>query len=257
MKKSKIGLIAGSVAVVTASAVGLVISGSARVKNEVYTLPSGFTVTAHTGCEGEKDNTLESISAGAKAGADIVEIDLHYLADGTAVLCHDEPKAEEADSIPTLDSAFELLASLDVKMNVDVKSTKNIAVVAELADKHGVREKIFFTGVEEKDVEAVKSGAPGIPYFLNVSVDKNKNTDLDYLLSLVNKVKDCGAMGINMKFTGASEELVSVFRSEGLLVSLWTANKKSEMRKCLKLAPDNITTRKPSVIFSVIKSKDV
>ena len=248
MKKMKIGLITGGIAVVAASAVGLVLSGSAGVKNESYTLPVGFTVTAHTGCEGEKDNTLESISAGAAAGADIVEIDLHYLADGTAVLCHDEPKADSEDELVTLDSAFELLAKLDVRMNVDVKSTKNIAVVPELADKHGVREKIFFTGVEEKDVEAVKSGAPGIAYYLNVSVEKRKNTDLDYIHSLVDKVKECGAIGINMKYTGASEELVSVFRSEGLLVSLWTANNKKEMHKCLALAPDNITTRKPSVL---------
>ncbi len=246
MKKSKIGLIAGSVAVVAASAVGIVLSGSARVKNETYTLPYGFTVTAHTGCEGEKDNTLESISKGAAVGADIVEIDLHFLADGTAVLSHDEPKADAA--APTLDSAFELLSSLDVKMNVDVKSTKNIAVVGELADKHGVREKIFFTGVEEKDVEAVKSGAPGIPYFLNVSVDKKKNTDLDYLLSLVEKAKECGAIGLNSNFRSVSSELVSVCRSEGLLVSLWTANKKREMRRCMELAPDNITTRHPSVL---------
>ena len=51
-----------------------------------FTLPEGFTVTAHTGCEGADDNTLESISRGAVAGADIVEIDLHFLPDNTPVL---------------------------------------------------------------------------------------------------------------------------------------------------------------------------
>lgn len=253
MKKTGIALITGTIIAVT-SASGLILN-SKREKEILAALPQGFTITAHTGCEETADNSLESISAGAAAGAQIVEIDLHYLADGTAVLCHDAPKAESAGTLPTLDSAFELLATLDVKMNVDVKSTKNIAAVSELADKHGVREKIFFTGVEEKDVEAVKAGAPGIPYFLNVSVDKKKNTDLDYLISLTDKVRDCGAIGINMNFKGACSQLVSVFRSEGLLVSLWTANKKSEMKKCLRFAPDNITTRKPSQLISVVSSQ--
>lgn len=248
MKKTSIALITGTIIAVT-SASGLILN-SKREKSILAALPDGFTITAHTGCEGTADNTLDSISAGAAAGADVVEIDLHYLADGTAVLSHDSPKSE---NLPTLDSAFELLATLDVKMNVDVKSTKNIAAVSELADKHGVREKIFFTGVEEKDVEAVKAGAPGIPYFLNVSVDKKKNTDLDYLISLTDKVRDCGAIGINMNFKGACSQLVSVFRSEGLLVSLWTANKSKEMRKCLTLSPDNITTRYPSQIKEMME----
>lgn len=217
-----------------------------------YTLPQGFTVTAHTGCEGTDDNTLETIHAGAAAGADIVEIDLHFLPDGTPVLKHDEPKASEAGTLPTLDAAFEVLASLDVKMNVDVKSTDNIPAVLTLAEKHNVKDKIFFTGVEEKDVDAIKAGAPGVGYFLNIDVNKRKNTDPQYLSSLVDKVKDCGALGINLNFKGCSKELVDAFRQEKLPVSLWTANSKSEMYRCLALEPDNITTRKPSLLHEII-----
>ncbi len=223
-----------------------------NLKNTQYTLPKSFTVTAHTGCEGTDDNSLESIRAGAAAGADIVEIDLHFLPDGTPVLKHDEPKASEAESLPTLESAFELLSTLDVKMNVDVKSIANIPAVADLAKKYGVTDKIFFTGVEEKDVSAIKSGAPDIPYYLNVSVDKKKNTDPVYLDSLVNKVKSCGAIGINMNFKGCSKELIESFRTEGLPVSLWTAKTEAQMYRCLALEPDNITTRKPSVLCGII-----
>ena len=217
-----------------------------------YTLPDGFTVTAHTGCEGAPDNSLESIRRGVTAGADIVEIDLHFLPDGTPVLKHDAPSASEADTLPTLDSAFEMLSSMDIMMNVDVKATVNLGAVVTLAEKHGVTDRIFFTGVKESFVEAVKRDAPSVPYYLNVDVKKSKNTDPSYLNNLVEKVKSCGAVGINMNYKACSAELVNTFRKEGLPVSIWTANSKTAMYRCLALAPDNITTRKPSVLLGIM-----
>lgn len=218
--------------------------------NTVRCLPEGFTVTAHTGCEGTADNSLESITKGAEAGADIVEIDLHFLADGTPVLSHNKPDGSE--ELPTFESALQTLCDLDIRMNIDVKATDNIKEVFALIKKYSLEGRVFFTGVEEEKVPAIKSDAPGIPYFLNVAVDKKKNADFGYLESLTEKVKECGAIGINMKFVNASDELVRFFRSEGLLISLWTANKKKEMHRCIFLQPDNITTRKPSVLKAII-----
>ena len=221
--------------------------------NTLRRLPEGFTVTAHTGCEGTKDNSLESITKGAQAGADIVEIDLHFLDDKTPVLSHNKPDGSE--ELPTFESALQALCDLDIRMNIDVKATDNIKEVFALIKKYSLEGRVFFTGVEEEKVPAIKSDAPGIPYFLNVAVDKKKNADFGYLESLTEKVKDCGAIGINMKFVNASDELVRFFRSEGLLISLWTANKKKEMLRCLFLQPDNITTRKPSELRSIIGNK--
>lgn len=251
MKKNTI--ILSAITTVTAVSLGgtyFMKYNSLRSDSSQAALPEGFTVTAHTGCEKTADNTLGSITAGVKAKADIVEIDLHFLPDGTPVLSHNTPSG--AKKLPTLEEAFSLLSTLDIKMNVDVKSTANIPEVLTLAEKHGVTDKIFFTGVEEKYVEAVRKGAPDVPYFLNFGVEKNKNTDAEYLASLINKVKACGAVGINMNFRGASKQLVEAFRKEGLLVSLWTANKKSEMYRCLVFEPDNITTRKPSGLIDIM-----
>lgn len=253
MKKSAIFTFTGIAAVVTAICLTTLKSSSSTTDALPLILPDGFTVTAHTGCEGTKDNSLESILKGAEVGADTVEIDLHFLSDGTPVLNHDKPDSDK--TLPTLDAALELLSDLDVKMNIDVKATDNMAEVFTLIKKYAVESKVFFTGVEEKDVALVKTAAPGIPYYLNVDVDKKKNTDPAYLEALIEKVSGCGAIGINMKFTGCSDELVRFFRSEGLLVSLWTANKKKDMLSCIRLNPDNITTRKPSVLKSIINEK--
>ena len=256
MKKSKLALVsAGILSVIAISAISIKsFSNYENLKsaaaNAHYSLPEGFSITAHTGCEDTDDNSLESITKGVAAQADIVEIDLHFLSDGTPVLSHDTPKSSR--TYPTLESAFELLATLDAKMNVDVKSTANLPAVVSLAEKYGVTKKIFFTGVDENFVAAVKSDAPDIPYYLNVAVDKSRNTDSDYISSLISKVKAVGAIGINMNFKGASSELVNAFHDENLLVSLWTANKKTDMYRCLTFAPDNITTRKPSVLRDLL-----
>ena len=71
-------------------------------KSQPLSLPQGFTYTAHTGCCGTEDNSLEAIKVGIEHGADIVEFDLNFLSDGTPVLAHDKPKGNEI----TLDEAF-------------------------------------------------------------------------------------------------------------------------------------------------------
>ena len=72
-------------------------------------------------------------------------------------------------------------------------------------------------------------------------------------MSLVEKVKNAGAIGINFKYTGATKELVEIFRENGLLVSIWTVNSKFRMKKILSFLPDNITTRKPDKLSSIVK----
>ena len=58
-----------------------------NLKNAI--IPEGFTLTAHTGCEGTKDNSLDAITLGFGCGADIVEIDLDdFGIDGTGELTY-------------------------------------------------------------------------------------------------------------------------------------------------------------------------
>lgn len=212
-------------------------------------LPEGFTVTAHTGCEETVDNSLESIRKGYEIGADIVEFDLAFTTDGEAVLSHDEPEGE----CVTLDEAFALVAELpDLKVNVDCKSVANLKRVAELSEKHGINHRIFYTGIGEENVAAVKAQTPDIEYWLNYEVDTEKNKDEKYLLSLAEKTRELGAVGINISFKSCTKELVEVFHREGLLVSIWTVNKPRDMINVIGLGVDNITSRNPSQLIKII-----
>ncbi|MBQ3087006.1 MAG: glycerophosphodiester phosphodiesterase [Clostridia bacterium] len=213
-------------------------------------LPQGFTYTAHTGCVDTADNSLEAIDMGVQHGAQIVEFDLHFTADGTPVLSHDAPTGGEV----LLDEAFERVSRYeDLRVNVDVKIGTALEKVVSLAEKHGIKDRIFFTGLFEDDVSLVQKACPGIPYWLNENVlPAEEHTDA-YLQELVDLVRACGAVGINMHKNNATKELVELFHANGLGVSLWTVNDTDEMLRCMALSPDNITTRRPDIMKTLLK----
>lgn len=211
-------------------------------------LPKDFTVTAHTGCMKTEENSLESFEAGIENGANIVEFDLYFTKNGEPVLSHNEPVGGEV----SLDEAFEYLSEFkNIGINVDVKTCDALGKVYPTAQKYGVEDRIFYTGVKDEFVEPVRQNSPEVKYFLNMSV--KKSNDKEYLMSLVEKVKNAGAVGINFKYTGATKELVKVFHENGLLVSIWTVNSKWRMKKILSFAPDNITTRHPDKLSEIVK----
>ena len=230
--------------------VALLFSGYNYIKIKHVVLPEGFTVTAHTGCEETEDNSLATIRKGYESGADIVEFDLNFTSDGEAVLSHDEPHS----GCVTLDEAFALIAELpDVKVNVDCKSIVNLKVVTEIAQKHGISDRIFYTGIREENITSVREQTPDIAYWLNFDVDSRKNTDEEYLISLAKKTREFGAVGININYGTCSKQLVDVFHREGLLVSIWTVNKKFDMVKTVPFCADNITTRHPSQLVEIVE----
>lgn len=250
MKKCTKLIVTSAVIVGAAAAVAFISYNS--LKNQSVTLPRGFTVTAHTGCEGTEDNSLEAIRKGYESGADIVEFDLNFTAEGSPVLAHD---SAESDSV-SLDEAFALIAELEgLYVNVDCKKTDNLTEVAALAEKYGIKDRIFYTGIEEKDVNAVNTQTPEVTYWLNVDVSKAKKSDTQYINSLCDKVVSCGAVGINMNHKSCSEELVRVFHERGLLVSIWTVNSEYDMMKALSYGADNITSRNPSKLKEIIEIK--
>ena len=213
-------------------------------------LSGGVTVTAHSGCMSLPDNSLEAMAAGIEAGAGIVEFDLNYTADGTPVLSHDKPA--DGSSCVTLAEAFAFLAQhKGVQANVDVKSTERLELVPPLAAQAGVMEQIFFTGVREQDVAAVREKCPGFPYYLNTSVHRG-----DDLKALVKKTAALGAVGLNINWKSASPKLIRAFHQKGMPVSVWTVNRAARAIEMALLGADNITSRRPDLVCRLIGSAE-
>ena len=210
-------------------------------------LAGRITVTAHSGCMELADNSIEAMAAGVEAGAQIVEFDLNYTADGSPMLSHDSPR--EGETYVTLAQAFAFLHEHpEIRANVDVKDTAYLEKVPELAAQAGVMEQIFFTGIEEKDVAAVREKCPGLPYYLNAGVSEDED-----LNALAEKVAVLGAVGLNTNWSNATPELIRVFHKNGMPVSVWTVNEPKDVYRVALYGADNITTRRPDLVCRLIK----
>ncbi|MCR5041432.1 MAG: glycerophosphodiester phosphodiesterase [Clostridia bacterium] len=205
------------------------------------------TVTAHSGCMGFADNSIEAMEAGVRAGANIIEFDLNFTRSGEPVLSHDEPNEDGVLVSPAEAFCF-LSENKSVLANVDVKSTLYLEKLVPLAEKFGVTEQLFMTGLDENGIAAVKEKCPGIPYYLNVYADIH--TDVR---SLVDKALDLGAVGLNLPWENASRRMVRLCHHAGLLVSVWTVDETRPIIEMALIGVDNITTRCPDLVSSLIR----
>ena len=180
-----------------------------------------LTVTAHADCEDNEPNSIASLECGYNSGAQILEFDLYFDKNKVPYLSHGELKGNEIK----LQEAFEFLAiNQNVKANIDVKKIDNMPEVFNLIKFYNLINRVFFTGVEEKFVEAVRAGCPGIPYYLNYKPKFFKINNKNYIKELVKIVKEKKAIGINMPHYYLSKKLVEIFHEEDLFVSVWTVN---------------------------------
>ena len=213
-------------------------------------LPEGFTVTCHAGAMLTKPNSLKSVEEAVNWGADVVEFDVSFRPDSTPVIIHDSsPKNNEG---VLLEKALEIVAKdKKCRINLDIKSTKNLAEVDRLVKKHGLFERVFYTGVFADWVDTVKATS-AIPYYLNHNIGKDE-ANAESAVAVAEKIKSLGACGLNSNLRFVTKEVVDIMHENGLPVSLWTAKTSNDMIKALSTRPDNITTKKPNVLKALIK----
>jgi hypothetical protein len=237
-------------AVIGAAAAAVVKATNNRLEAEAiraaYLLPDYFTVTAHAGCNGTEDNTLESLNEAIESGADIVEVDV-LDGNGTILLAHD---FEEGREYPTFEEALLFIRSHSdtVKVNVDLKRNHIAYEVDEIIRSAGMADRCFLTGVNIDDAPLVASSV-SVPYYINVRPTPVQRFSEEYWLQTAAQVNMLGGTGVNLPFTLISKKGVEICRSQSLLVSLFTPSSQAEIDFSLLLLPDNITTRRPGLII--------
>ena len=100
-------------------------------------------ITAHSGCEGTAENSLESLACGLALGADCVEVDVRLGGDGVLWLTHDLPKPGAA--LVRLEQAFAALADSNAAINCDLKECAALYPVLSLAEARGMGGKGCFS----------------------------------------------------------------------------------------------------------------
>lgn len=186
---------------------------------------------AHTGCEGTKENTLESCEAGMNAGALVIEVDVRATKDQVAVLQHDEEPSVsrflyselvEAGREPeTLKRILNRFAGLPVSFNLDLKTEE--AAVAAAADLSAVavQGQIWFTGATGRLAHSEYAGQ----VIWNLAHELAGLDEASYRLqaeALCGHAEDAGFGGLNLHYSCCRPYLVEQAHKHGLQVWIYT-----------------------------------
>lgn len=216
-------------------------------------VPEGFTVTAHSGAYQTPDNSLEYINAALEHQADVIEFDVRLRPDGTLAMSHDAIKSNE-DGVPIRDVLMMIKGSSS-HINLDIKQTEALKSLSALVRETGMLPQVFLTGIEPGGVETVKRDFPEVGYFINCSPSTTRIQEKAYQDSLITSLSSLGGVGVNCNFNYASSTLASLLHENGFLLSVWTVNDKADMERMLLLKPDNITSRNPLELISLINQQ--
>ena len=216
------------------------------------TFVDGFTITAHTGAFDTPDNTLESVQAAIDNNVDVFEIDVRQRPDSTIVMSHDIV-VTNTDGVE-VSEAFDMIKNTDILLNLDIKETKCLKLLHDLLVDYGMLDRVFLTGIESFQADDVIENCPDVDFYINYTPSRIKIFSEDYQNKLIKMLDEKGAVGINCNHRYASLTLSNVLHDNGYKLSVWTVDKRREMKRALVNKPDNITTHNCNELNEVIAS---
>lgn len=203
-------------------------------------------ITAHSGCDGTPDNSLEFVAHALTCGADALEVDVRVREDGTLYLSHDLTDALR----PTLEEVFRLLQGSSMKINCDLKEPDLELPVRDLAVRLGVWEQVLYSG-EVSTGLMLENEEVSRRTLLNYSqlLGKMDPTGIDHRLDeLVEACRRFGARTVNFYYRLFTDPVLERLGQEGIQVSAWTVNDPETALRLLQKGVYNITSRKPGMV---------
>jgi len=207
-------------------------------------------ITAHSGCEGTPDNSIEHIKTAIASGAECFEIDVHEH-NGTLYLTHDAKGSY--DGSPTLSDCFALVAADDrIIMQCDCKTFGLAYSCMKLAETYGIAHRVLVAGsVGDDEIPALEHGETD--WWLGMW---HSAREAEELVENCEKLRALGGKYrvINVDAGMVNDFMLEKIREYNLFLSVWTVNKEADLRRFLAM-PEiiNITTRKPSLALQLRK----
>jgi glycerophosphoryl diester phosphodiesterase len=233
-------------------------------------------ITAHSGCDGTPDDSLESIEAGIRYGADAVEVDVRFNKKGVLILSHDEDPEKEYRDHPSLAEAFDLIArDGGIGVNCDIKELDTIRAILELGGEKGISpERLILTGsvtplsleenpailerssvwinIEEPLRHFCRTGDEAVRPYRDLIMSGMEEDELlaalkPHAASLMEAVlTGClrwGVKVLNMPYMETMAAMIPRMRERGISASVWTVNKEGPLKQLFGLGALNVTTR--------------
>lgn len=219
-------------------------------------------ITAHSGCEDIRPDSVDSVKKGIELGADAVEVDVQLDENGRLYLSHD-PK-EDPSNAESLENIFRVIAEKDICVNCDIKNPDTIFPILRLADEYGIpKRKLILSGFIKYDVlKAHPEIAERARVFLHTTNEVFDHSDAvpyeddrDFLIKNAEVISGLfarlGAECLNICYDRVDHEIIETYVSFGLRMSLWTVNEPEEQRRFLSENILNLTTLSPSSALAV------
>lgn len=234
---------------------------------EPFLSPSITRLTAHSGCDGTKDNSLDFVRYALALGIDCLEADIWMDSRGELVLSHDEPTpADEDRNITTLSEAFALLAaSPGIRMNCDLKAFGLEWPVWQAAAACGVADRLVYSGtVSPEAFKLHPEMRSGVSWFYNLELAfpelRPTSRDLNdsaYAGKVVQELRsilnDTGACCLNLSVQFRTTPLWVALREAGIPLSVWTPDDPAVIRALLSEGTAAITTRNAAQALAIWK----
>lgn len=208
-------------------------------------------IIAHTGCMGTKMNSRESILAGIQEQADYIEVDVRFLGD-RAVLTHDRP--ELGNEYLSLEEAVRLVRDAEpVRLALDLKEWDRIGEVAALLEQYDMLGRSIYLGNFMEDMDVMMRWGKGVACFPNVYPEQAAGLDEDGRKSLAERVKRLGARAVGMNYRAVTPELIQALHEQGIMLSAWTVELETDMRRLMAWGADFITSDRPDLVGACMK----
>lgn len=214
------------------------------------TFVDGFTITAHTGAYNTPDNSMESLEAAIAHSDQSFEMDVRQRPNGTIVMSSDIINTNSDGTEIT--AAFQLAKESDLHLNLNIKETRVLKSLHDLIVDYSLTDRVTLTGIEVFQANKVKENCPGIEYYVNYMPSRINIFTEDYQQKIIEMLEKTGAIGINCNYKYASRTLSLLLHKNGYKLSIWTVDRKYQIKRALINTADNITTHNPPKVQHII-----
>ena len=236
---------------------------------------------AHRGFSGKyPENTMLAFRKAIEAGADGIELDVHYTKDGQLVIIHDEEIDRTCDGkglvcdftfdelqrfdasagfrgvygvnrIPTLREYFELVKPLPKFItNIELKTGINVypgieKMVLDMIKEFGLEDRIIISSFNHFSVARFKALCPEI---------KCGFLEGDWILDFGRYTKEHGVECVHPRYNTVTEETAKEIKAHGIEINTWTVNTEDEVRRLYNLGVNAVISNYPDMVKKVMET---
>jgi glycerophosphoryl diester phosphodiesterase len=199
-----------------------------------------FLILGHRGSPRRaRENTVSSFEAALRAGADGFETDLRLLADGVAVLFHDdELNGEPVEKLRSADVPADRVRDLArfSGLGTMILEVKRGGWEDKLIEEIGSWSNIVVASFDHSLIASLSHRDVAFPLGLTIS---------GVIIDLPQYARRAGATWIFPDYHHVSRELVAASRRENLTVIPWTPNRPRDWQRLADLGCDGVITDLP------------